>query len=238
MLSQVRFGIRALVLTLCLCAPVWGQWRVVGPAQANVGDKVVIRAETVEGAALIWLTVAECDYEEFDGGASLAIWTKRPGKYDFTLVVLTSDAAGKPSYKKTLHRLEIVGGPLPPPVPPGPNPPTPPVPPPPVVDRWGLVRIARETAPGNATEKAAVRSSYSTVASQLAAGGFSNVTAARQRLGEMTRAAVGDASPDAHPWHAFFVGVGDCRDKAEDAGTMKTTADFVQAFNDIAAGLQ
>lgn len=235
----------SLILVLSLSLPAYGQVRarLDGPPAARVGDKVVLRASVdSEKSSFIWLSasedVSQIDYEEFDKGASLAIWPKQAGWHSFTLVVIAKDAAGDQVITKVRHRLEITGGPVPPnpptpPVPPGPNPPAP------NVDKWGLIKIARETAPANATERAKVRSNYSTVASQLAAGGFAGVVPARTKLSELNRAAVGNPAVEGHAWNRFAFAISERMDAANQDGTLPITpAAYAQAWQDIAHGLE
>ena len=223
----------AFILVLSLALPAFGQTRVSGPLTGKRDRLVRLQLDdTANIKSAIWRVFPANGVDLEKTGPFSCVLAGKPGQYDVWCVWTTLDG----SIGDAAHSLTIEdGGPLPPtPVPP--NPPTPPVPPTPSVDKWGLIKIARETAPANADERAKVKANFSAVASQLAAGGFSNVAAARTKLSELNRAAVG-AVTAGHPWDRFFMSVGTAMDAAEKAGTVKATGDYVQAWSDISQGL-
>lgn len=246
---RLRFATSLAIILAC--SSVWGQWtraRIDGPTVANVGDKIVMRVSAdVPGAALVWLTAADVDYEEFDGGKAVGVWTKRPGRYDFTCVVVAVDAAGKLTTAKTTYRIEVTGvppGPLPPgpippgPVPPGPTPPVPPVPPTP--SSLGLREIG-QAAPRDAM-RAAVGVNYALVSGKIGAGVLKDVDAIDEEVYRLNRATFGlgpaDRLPATSPWKPFFDATGAQLTKLEAAGKLVTAADYRVAYSEIAEGLK
>ena len=232
----------AVILCLCLAGQSLAAVRVSGPATCPVGTLVELRASSdVPKAAITWLTAAAVDYRSYDlrnGEAVVLFVAKTQGAYEFACAELAVGADGLPAFTIVKHRVEVTGEPGP--VPPGPGPqpnPNPPVPVP--VDKWGLTAIARQSAPANAQERAAVKRNYESVASQLAAGGFASVDAAYAKLRELNRTATGNAAVEGHPWNKFAFATAERMDACEKDGTLsRTPADFAAAWSAIARGIE
>lgn len=215
--------------------------RVSGPASCPAGTMVELRAASdVPGAAITWLTVAATEYRSYElrDGSAVVLFIAKQGVYEFACIELATDAVGKPAFTITKHRVDVTDspqpgpGPNPTPVPPNPNPPAP-------VDKWGLTKIARETAPNNADERSKIRKNYETAASQLGAGGFESIDAAYAKLRELNRNAVGNAAVEGHAWNRFMFATAERMDACEDDGSLRRTpGDFAAAWNAIAKGLE
>lgn len=231
---MIRFA--AILFALAFASPAWAA-AINGPTSVPQGRLVRLSlTDAADVKSAVWraFPVGECDLERTS--ATSCVLTGKPGRYEIWCVWNATDG----TLGDAVHVVTIEGS-APGPSPPGPNPPgpTPPVPPTPVVDRWGLIKIARETAPSNAGEKAKLRANYSAVASQLAAGGFSGVPAARDKLRELNRAAVGNPAVDGHPWNKFAFATAGRMDEEVNAGRLQVTpADYSQAYGDIARGLE
>lgn len=218
---------------------------VSGPASAPVGTIVELVAASDVASSMIWTTAStDASYRTYEGGKVLVFASPRPGRYEFVLVVVVVTADNKPLVSFEKHQVEITGGPAPPPGPnppsppnPGPTPPNPPNPPAP--DRWGLSKLARETAPNRPDEKAKVRANYQLVSSGLAAATIRSVTDAKLRLSELNRAAVGNPAEQDHPWSKYAFAIGEKMAALRMSGELQeTTADYSQAYSDIARGLE
>lgn len=230
------------ILLLCLAGHSLAAVRVTGPATCPVGTLVELRASSdVPKAAITWLTAAAAvDYRSYElksGDAVVLFVAKTPGPLEFACAELAVGPDGSPAFSIVKHRVEVTGEPGP--VPPGPQPPQPNPPNPVPVDKWGLTAIARQTAPANVQERAAVKRNYESVASQLAAGGFQGIDAAYAKLRELNRAATGNAATEGHPWNRFAFATSERMDACEKDGTLqRTPGDFAAAWQAIARGLE
>lgn len=228
---------RVLAALLCLvfASACPAAVKVVGPSSCATGTLVELKATSdAAGAAITWLTVAATDYRSYDlrDGSAVVLFVARSGVYEFACVELAMDANGKPAFSIVKHRVDVTGDPAP--VPPGPQPPNPAP-----VDKWGLTAIARQTAPANAQERAAVKRNYESTASQLAAGGFQTIDAAYAKLRELNKAATGNAAMDGHPWNRFAFATAERMDACVKDGTLsKTPGDFAAAWQAIARGIE
>lgn len=227
------------------CAPACAQFRaatVSGPEEAPAGTLVELRASSEVGAAFTWITASDTKYAEYDGGKVLVFASPNPGRYEFALITVVVTADNKPVVGIVKHVVILKGGP-PGPNPPGPNPPPPPTPPdppvpPPPVDRWGLAKLARETAPNNASEKQKVKDNLNLVAGKIAGGTYKTVEEARADLQKRNREAVGNPAIDSHPWNKFAFSVATRLDELIAAGQIQGLPGHAEAYAAIAKGLE
>lgn len=239
----MKILILSVALILSLCTQVLAQvMRVDGPIKVNAGYQFSLKATSdIPGAAIVWLTLTDMPYEEFDlkdGSVAISGATPVSGVYEFVAVVFAVGADGKPVTEKVKHRVEVIGNlpvppPIPPgPVPPGPIPPTPPVPPAP--SNLGLRELGSLAPQENRT---AVAANMKGVISQISAGTLRDGTAVVMKTRELNSALLGDTTKTTHPWYPYFLAVSKRLGELKAAGKLGFPDGYKESWNELSLGL-
>lgn len=206
------------------------------PERVDSGNLVVVESKT-EGKSYVWFVTGPRGFEKTFRAGPSCVFTGPVGSYLVMLVVATPDGA----LDQGQATVAIGDAPPVPPTPPGP---TPPGPSPPNIppDRFGNIGQASYAwAKTNGLTPAtadAIANDYKAVASALAAGGISSITAANAELRTRREAVIPVA--ERSKWDAWGRQVGEVWAKhnvapKDDPAHHPAVIEF---YNAVAAGLE
>lgn len=233
--STVAAYLAALALAWVLCqAHARAAEGIVGPAHADPGELVVLRANTT-AKGLAWARVpAGTNWIAVDGGGTVVFATGRAGDYVFLLATATGDV---PALYQHTVTIGTAPGPTPPgPTPPNPPDPNPPIPPPPGPtpsnDMRKLALDAANKLPASARADAAIVSAIFARVADKIPGEISDPGV----LARATRGARALALPPARDaaWDGWAAEIG----KAINDRGLQPMSTYKQWWLEIAAGLK
>lgn len=227
------------------------QLRIDAPASHPAGELLVLDVGDTTATRLAWSLI--CDnpqarYRLANDGRTLFFATPVPGRYVFVVAASTSTQLLLDEVVVTVEPPPPPPAPPTPPAPPGPSvPPGPPVPPPnpppsppPAPGRLGLTlgafQLAKPLAGQYGPLLRELAGNYSSVANQGAAIATTTIESLRADVTAKNRASAGTNRDGL--LQPLFVPLGAAVADLERSGALRSKADLIDAFNEIAAGLR
>lgn len=242
---------KSLAVLFVLATPLWAADPVIdGKTEVGPGKLVKLTAKGVsDKAGLVWRVSPRSGWEKADTDRTKLQFAAVPGKYTVDLIVVTVKGDGVDVFEAPPVEIVVTGTAPTPPTPP--TPPVPPTPPGPVDDgTLGLKKAARDgfaalsaITPEQRKQGATVLSWFSRGhASAVAAGGagvvngqFDESKAVDEWATGMTPLIKDAGGPE--QWKKWGAAVTKQMTVQFNAGKLKTKADYVAAFTEVADGL-
>lgn len=205
---------------------------VTGPREVDAGRLVTLDASS-EGASIRW-HLAGRSADEWQSCESGRVYFATPVPGEYVFVAVAARSVDSRCEIAIVEHAVTVRGSLPQP---GPGPAPEPIPLPP--GRFGLSQVAHDAAwnlpASDSGMLLSIAENYSVVASKTAAGVIKAVDAMIAETTTKNRATVGDQRERVKP--ILFDPLAESLAELSEAGTLDTLADHVDAWNEIALGL-
>lgn len=231
------FLLAATVLGGAPCSQAESPRAVIdAPAQATVGDLVVLSAEGSHASDFAWrLANSEKTFLPVDGGRRCVFSSGSPGKFVFVLAVACGDQVAV-----ALHTIDVVTpeppNPDPSPVPPTPDPDLPP-------GKFNLAKLARDWAlttvsldPSQRKETArSLAASFSSLAAAIAAGTVTDPAQILAQTLASNQQALGDRR---QAWKEWGEKLAKELEALHGDGSLRSAESYAIAWREIALGLE